>query len=124
MQKQHSGFTLIELLIVFAIIGILTVVIMPNLIQARSRAHDSATQSYVHQVVTGIESSRNTITQNLPPVGPECWEFVGTSGNPTYIKRCKYEPDLATDTYKVTAESVSGNVFQFDGSSIVIAASY
>jgi type IV pilus assembly protein PilA len=51
-QSAHHGFTLIELLIVIAIIGILSAVLIPNLLSARSRAFDAATQNCLKSVST------------------------------------------------------------------------
>ena len=124
MNRQVDGFTLIELLIVIAIIGILAAVLVPNLVQARTRSHESATQSYIYQVTVGIEANRDVVNQRLPLAGTECRVFTSLSNNPASITRCKYEPDPTTDTYTVTAESISGEVFRFDGASIVAAANY
>lgn len=51
-NKYNSGVTLIELLIVLAITGILTTILVPNLLNARNRSLDVAAQSYLRDAVT------------------------------------------------------------------------
>ena len=51
-NRSQKGFTLIELLIVIAIIGILAAVLIPNLLNARARAFDTAAQTCLKEIAT------------------------------------------------------------------------
>lgn len=67
-NSKTNGFTLIELLIVIAIIGILAAVLIPNLLNARSRAFDTAAQTCLKEISTHEEV--------LASVDP--WEYTST----------------------------------------------
>ena len=124
MQNQRHGFTILELLSVIAIIGTLATALLPNVLQARNKAYDSTAQSYIYQVVVGVEARRNTLSQTLPTSTGDCFFYTDLPADPQSVKQCKYEPSIATDSYKITAESASGEIFHFDGTHVITATSY
>ncbi len=94
MKNTRSGFTLIELLIVIAIIGILAAVLIPNLLNARQRAFDTAAQTCLKEIATAEE-----IAASLDP-----WEYLDNLDGST-INSCT--------NVNVTPGGVGGAAFSY-----------
>ncbi len=76
----RGGFSLVELLVVIAIIGILTAILIPSVMYARTVARRMQCQSQLHQIGLGLanymdsaggQRSRYPDAATLPSVTPE-----------------------------------------------------
>lgn len=102
-NKRNKGFTLIELLIVIAIIGILAAVLIPNLLSARNRAHDTAAQACAREILTAGE------IHNIDNVNSGYTGFTApTDGACTGL----------TTTVTATATELSGTVTSASGATV------
>lgn len=79
-RQQQGGFTLIELLIVVAIIGILSSILIPNLLSARERARVSNTKASLKTVGGALEQwavDRVFYPSDLANLADPTWAFAG-----------------------------------------------
>jgi len=54
--KRHKGFTLIEILVVMAIIGMLAVMVAPNLFNQRAGAMQDAARSQISALEAALDT--------------------------------------------------------------------
>jgi type IV pilus assembly protein PilA len=108
-KNIKNGFTLIEIMIVISIIGILTVVAIPNFISYRDKTFCSSTESDLHTIAGGLADYFAI---------PENKSFSGCSGNPiifpgsatiilTGLNTGTITP-LGSNTYRITVTDQSG----------------
>jgi general secretion pathway protein G len=100
--KKEGGFTLLELLIVIVIIGILALLIIPNLTSAPKKARDVQRKTDLRAIQKGLEEyflSYSTYPAALTAL---------TSGNPPIIKAIPADP-LNTGVFVYTYTAGTGN---------------
>ncbi len=113
LLKKQSGFTLLELLIVVVIIGILAVLIIPNLASGPQRARDSQRKSDLRNIKTALETYYNDNNSyptaggaNCTPSVSGCLGTVLTSGTTPYMKTVPADPK-ASQNYTYTPSPAS-----------------
>lgn len=104
---MKKTITLIELIMVIVIVGILAVLVIPNLSRSRIIANESATQANLKSISAALENYATSNNGTYPTL-----ESSLTSANPPYLSQSfdgttqggyTYTYTLTTSAYTITA---------------------
>ena len=123
-SKKQGGFTLLELLIVIVIIGILALLIIPNITSAPKKARDITRKADITAIqkgleeyfvqnssypdtLAGLQSGTAPILKTIPVdpkgVDPYVYTYDPDNGNTTYILNACLENDQDHGAKVITA---------------------
>jgi type II secretion system protein G len=122
--RKQGGFTLLELLIVIVIIGILALLIIPNITSAPKKARDTKRKTDITTIRKGLEeyfvnnnvypNALTDLTTGSAPIiktmptdpknaAPYTYVYTAASSNTTYTLSACLENDQDASTNVVTA---------------------
>jgi type IV pilus assembly protein PilA len=119
-MARKTGFTLLELLIVIAIISILAVTLIPNVVNARRRSLDTATQIYTKGMVRYVTAwlladEHRRVSDLATSCTDSSYTGEGAFGElPKFVTSCEILIDPnGVGTFGARVVSDTGKVFEY-----------
>jgi type II secretion system protein G len=133
--KKQGGFTLLELLIVIVIIGILALLIIPNITSAPKKARDTQRKTDLKAIQKGLEeyfvsnnvypAQLNDLTTGNPPImksvpndpkntGVFVYTYTPANSNTTYVLHSCLENGGDTSSGVATDTACTGTDKKFE----------
>ena len=112
MKRHSAGFTLVEILIVTMVIGLLTTILIPNMMRIKLLANETAAKATLKSIAIGFENYANDYNQY--PDDP----MVLVDTDPAYLLKdyfsgvyhgYTYSSKTSSFAYQVTATPINSN---------------
>ena len=110
--KKQGGFTLLELLIVIVIIGILALLIIPNITSAPKKARDTKRKTDITTLRKGLEEY--FVNNNVYPDSTGTGLSALTTGTAPIVKTLPTDPKNASPYTYVYTSANSNSTYTLD----------